>query len=209
MILKLLKIETMTWPAKRCRTGATMVELVVSAVLLITVMSFVTTLCFQINLVWKDIRHHRVALGELSNQLEQLTRLSPQQVRQAIKSLEPSAISSRTLKDPQLTGKLLEDDLGLRVVLQIDWQRRNPGKPVELAGWLVLQSGEKKNEVDKPESGGEESNAAELDEPSRKKIDGQARERLGALVDQFPGFFQIRRPVGSCQLVKFQSEVNR
>ena len=117
-----------------------MVELVISAMLLVTVMTFVTTLSFSINLVWKDIGHHRVAAGELSNQLESLTRLPLQEARVAVASLEPSELCRRTLKDPELSGQLVEDNLGTRVELSINWNRRNPGKPVQLVGW-VFQNG--------------------------------------------------------------------
>ena len=125
------------FPAQRCRRhGTTLVELLVSAFLLISVMSFVTTWCFHINTIWKDIGHHRVALCELSNQLEVLTRLNPTQAQEAIDAIEPSSTCARTLKNPELTGNLVEDALGTRVVLQLNWQRRYPGKPVTLAGWL-------------------------------------------------------------------------
>lgn len=124
------------------RGGFTMVEMVVSAVLLITIMSFVTSLCFRIDLVWKDIAHHRVAVGELSNQLEEITRMSTAQARAALVSMTPSAICEQTLSSPVIVGELLEDELGNRVVLQINWERRHPGKPVELAAWLAPPVGD-------------------------------------------------------------------
>ncbi len=113
-----------------------MVEMVISSLLLLTVMTFVTTLYFRINLVWKNIGHHRVAVAELSNQLESLTRLSPNEAQVAIESLEPSEYCARTLQAPELSGELLDDVLGKRIVLSLDWNRQTPGKPVELAGWL-------------------------------------------------------------------------
>ncbi len=120
----------------RRRNGVTMVELVISAMLLVTVMTFVTSLSYSINLVWKDIGHYRIATGELSNQLENLTRLSRQEAQERVASLRPSEFSARTLREPVLDGQLVEDNLGTRVVLKLNWKRRNPGPPVELAGWL-------------------------------------------------------------------------
>lgn len=113
-----------------------MIELVISAMLLVTVMTFVTTLSYSINLVWKDIGHHRVAAGELSNQLESLTRLSHEEARKAVASLKPSEVCARTLLEPEIAGKLVDDNLGTRIELRINWNRRNPGKPVELVGWI-------------------------------------------------------------------------
>lgn len=124
----------------RCRFGVTMIELVVSAVLLITIMCFVTSLSFRINLVWKDIGQHRVAVGELSNQLEHLTRLSRQDAAKALDSLTTSVVCARTLRNPELSGRLIDDNVGTRVVIQIVWERRHPGKPVELVGWLIPRS---------------------------------------------------------------------
>lgn len=134
---RFLKTNRRTVCRLRSRRGITAAELIVSAVLLMTVMSFVTTICLRINLVWKDINHHRVAVCELSNQLEELTLLSPPEAQAAIESLQPSAICARSLRKPELAGKLIEDEFGSRIVLQIDWDRRNPGKPVELVGWIA------------------------------------------------------------------------
>ncbi len=125
-----------TRPARCDRRGVSLIELLVSALLLMTIMSFVTTFCVQIDRVWKDIGQHRVALCELSNQLEGLTRLKPEAAQQALEALVPSETCRRTLQRPELTGNLVEDDLGMRVVLQLNWQRRYSGKPVTLAGWL-------------------------------------------------------------------------
>lgn len=122
------------------RRGVTTIELVVSAMLLMAVMTFVTTLCFRINLVWKDIGHHRVAVGELSNQLESLQRMTPAEAQAAVESLEPSLLCRRTLRDPELEGELIADELGNRIVLQINWARRNPGQPIELAAWLATET---------------------------------------------------------------------
>jgi hypothetical protein len=124
----------------RQRRGITAIELVVSAMLLMTVMTFVTTLCFRINMVWQDIGHHRVAVGELSNQLESLQRMTPAEAQEALGTLQPSALCRRTLRDPELDGEMIKDDLGNRIVLKINWTRQNPGQPIELAAWLATDS---------------------------------------------------------------------
>ena len=122
---------------RKRRSGITVVELIISAVLLVTVMSFVTTICFRINLVWKDVNHHRVAMGELSNQLEVLTRLTRQEALAAVDAIQPSSVCASSLRNPELSGELVDDDFGSRIVLRINWDRRNPSNPVELAGWIV------------------------------------------------------------------------
>jgi len=119
------------------RSGLTMTEIIVSAVLLMTVMSFVGSICFRVNLIWSDVNHNRVAINELSNQLEVLTLLKPDQVAVAIESLEPSQACSGALKSPALTGEIIKDELGSRVILRLNWERPVESLPVELSGWVA------------------------------------------------------------------------
>jgi hypothetical protein len=122
------------------RAGITMFELLISAMVLISVMTFITSMCVQINFVWKDVGHHRAAVNELSNQLESLTRLAPDAAKEKLKKLEPSAMCERTLDRPEISGQLIKDNLGTRIVLKIDWNRRTPGQPVQLTGWLISRN---------------------------------------------------------------------
>ena len=46
------------------RGGILTTDLLVAAVTLLSVMTFFTTCTFQIRLVWKDIRHQRIAMEE-------------------------------------------------------------------------------------------------------------------------------------------------
>ena len=73
-------------------------------------------------------------MGELSNQLESLQRMTPQGAREALQIIQPSSLCRQTLRDPELRGQIVRDDLGERVVLQINWTRRHPGQPIE--SWL-------------------------------------------------------------------------
>ena len=118
------------------RSAFTLAELLVSVATLLTIMTLTTTLCFRVQQVWKDIRHQRVAEAELANQLEWLTPLNREQLDTAIKQLTASETCSRTLRHPNLTATVSEDELGTRVTLSLTWQRRVPGKAVRLSGWL-------------------------------------------------------------------------
>ena len=142
---------------RKQRSGITVTEVIISAVLLATVMSLVGTVCFRVNRVWSDVNHQRIAINELSNHLEVLTLLKPEQAADAIKSLEPSQNCSRALKSPALTGEIVEDELGSRVVLRLDWNRPTKSIPTELSGWIVSAS-ESTNEppTEKSESEGDQ-----------------------------------------------------
>jgi prepilin-type N-terminal cleavage/methylation domain-containing protein len=121
----------------RSRQGFTLAEMLVAVAIMVGIMSFVTTFCFQINQLWKSVGHHRMASCELSNQLERLTLLSGDQIEAELKNLEPSEACQRTLKEAILTGEIIQDAIGDRIVLRINWKRNNPGSPVELSGWIV------------------------------------------------------------------------
>jgi hypothetical protein len=79
-------------------------------------------------------------MNELSNQLDRLVGLSPTELTAAIDAIEASDESRRTLLDPRLSAERIDDELGERVVLRLDWKRRYPGRPIELVGWLTPEA---------------------------------------------------------------------
>ena len=79
------------------RRGVSLLELLVSGVVLVTVMTLVTTLCIRISSVWKDVGHHRVAVAELSNHLDRLTRLDANAAQQ-----NPNKLRSKSLNHHRL-----------------------------------------------------------------------------------------------------------
>lgn len=127
----------MTRPVRwRQRQGYLMTELVVAAGLLITVMTLVASTATRIGRLWQETARQRTAVTELSNQLERLTLMPVERVREELNGLKPSAPAGAALPEPDLSGELVEDELGRRIVLRINWQRRHPGQPVEMVGWL-------------------------------------------------------------------------
>ena len=63
------KINSSKWNSA---AGITVTEVIVAAVLMMTIMGLVGTVCHRVNLIWFDVNHHRVAVSELSNQLEDI-----------------------------------------------------------------------------------------------------------------------------------------
>ena len=124
------------------RSGISMAELVASAAVLTLLMSMVTGMCYRISTIWKDVGHHRVALVELSNQLDRLTTMEVEQAREELESIAATSTCSRTLRDPKLKGELVETDLGTQVNLELNWTRVNPGTPVRFSGWIVKEAGD-------------------------------------------------------------------
>ena len=127
----------------RSRIGLTKVEVLASTILLMAVMSVTATMYHKINLVWKDIRHHRIATGELVNQLDILTRVEAGEIKTAIKELKPSDICSDALPKSTLSATVVKDAVGERIDLEIQWRSRNgtrdDARPhrAQLSGWLM------------------------------------------------------------------------
>ena len=116
--------------------GFTVTELIVCVAVLLTVMTVSTSMFFQTQRIWQDIRHHRIAVSELSNQLDRLTRLTQQELEAELAKLRPSALCAEALRDPELTGVVNDDSVGTRITLKIKWKRRHGEKPITLCGWL-------------------------------------------------------------------------
>lgn len=127
----------MKFTRPRNRTGMSLIELVLACAVMVTIMSLVTTLCFRISLIWKDVGQHRVAAAELSNQLERLTKLKLEELTTKLESLETSEYCQRTLRSPIISGELSETEVGVQVDLKLNWQRRHAGVPMEMTGWIT------------------------------------------------------------------------
>ncbi|EMI45709.1 hypothetical protein [Rhodopirellula sp. SWK7] len=119
------------------RTGVTMIECVVAASILLVAMTTVTTMAFRVNRLWIDVADQRIAMNELANTLESITELPAEQIDDAIAAIQPSAMASSTLDQPQLSATRVTDEFGDRVVLTLSWRSTNPIHPVSLTGWIT------------------------------------------------------------------------
>ena len=123
------------------RRGFATMEVLVSVVIICATATVVTSLLFKCGMVWRDVSQYRVAVHELSAQLEELTLMEADSVAERIEQLKPSAICSQRLPNAQLTGALVEDNLGVRIELSINWKRAVESKPMVLCGWLTESEG--------------------------------------------------------------------
>lgn len=114
-----------------------MVECIVAASILSVALGTVTTAVFRIGRIWTDAAHYRIALQEVSNHLESLTQLPPEQVQPAIDSLAVSTAVGRSLVDAKLSGELLQDEFGDRVKLELSWDGGRPTRPIRMMAWLT------------------------------------------------------------------------
>lgn len=118
------------------RGGFTMLELLVSAILLIALISIVVPLTVRAGRLWQDARSYRLAVNELSNQLEDLTLLSDQDRQQALENWKPNPELLDVLPEAKLTGETIDDSDGKRVKLTLAWQRAVGTQPLTMIAWV-------------------------------------------------------------------------
>lgn len=119
------------------RHGTTLVECIVAASALSVAIATVTMGVFRIGRIWTDTAHYRIALQEVSNHLETLTTLPPDQVQPAIDAIAISPDVARSLDNAKLGGRLVQDSFGDRVRLELTWQDGRAIRPIRLEAWLI------------------------------------------------------------------------
>lgn len=118
-----------------------MLDLLVAFTLLVASMSISTQLVVRHAQLLKSQRNYRLALDELTNQLDRLTALSPSELTRAIEAIAPSEFVVGRLPNARLSGKLAEIAGGSRVSLDITWDEMgHRKKPVTMAAWVFESS---------------------------------------------------------------------
>ena len=120
-----------------CRRGTTITELVVACGLLSSLMLLVVPSAIRMGRVQQATRHERIALDEVTNQLERLTQLPVNELPQEIDQLAPSDFAMGGLPNPELSGTLQNSEDGYRLALEISWDRPGqPEAPLTVATWV-------------------------------------------------------------------------
>jgi hypothetical protein len=121
-------------PARRYGTGT--LDILMSFTLLLTVISVSTPLIVRHGRMLKAQREYRLALDEVTNQLDRLTALPLDELPQAVKQLSPSTFISERLTGAQLKGELEPAEFGTRVTLRLSWHGADHLEaPITLAAW--------------------------------------------------------------------------
>ena len=125
------------WTSRRQRRSAfTLLELLVAATLLIALISFVLPLAFRASRLWQEARSYRLAVHELSNQLEDLTLLGDEERKQALSNWKPNEALLQVLPEASITGEVIDDADGKRLRLSLQWQRPYGTQPLTMVGWI-------------------------------------------------------------------------
>ena len=119
------------------RLGASSLEVVVAFTLLTSVLALAAPLIVAHSRLLISQRHYRVALAEISNQMERLSLLSATELPEAVEKLTPSEFAVERLSGAKLKGELQETKFGQRVSLELSWDEINRAEaPVRLTTWL-------------------------------------------------------------------------
>ena len=121
---------------RRSRRGTTAFEIIVTFSLLTTVISVFGVLAVRHGRLMESHSDYRLALEELSNQLEQLSTLTDEELPGAIEKLAPSDLAKEHLPDAALRGELAPADGGQRITLALTWKETGrPENPLKLSAW--------------------------------------------------------------------------
>lgn len=118
------------------RRGSIAAELLVAASLLVCMIGILTPLTVRTSRLWRESRQVRLAMGELSNQLDVLTSLDPDALAESLEDLAVSEEAELALPNANLRGEKVSDEHGTRLVLKIDWDRPVKAVPLALVGWI-------------------------------------------------------------------------
>jgi hypothetical protein len=117
------------------RCGSTSYEVLVAFTLLTTLLSLSLSSMVRHGRLLTSEQNYRLALDELSNQLDRLTALPSNELSQAVKGLQLTPFTAERLSDAKLVGEIAPTDIGQRVTLRLTSRDPN-GLKVSMAGWM-------------------------------------------------------------------------
>jgi hypothetical protein len=127
---------------RRQQGGLSSLEVIVSLTLLGSVLALSTPLIVAHGRLLKAQRNYRLALDELSNQIDRMSALPTANLPRAIDEIAPSALAAERLPGAVLRGRLAEAELGWRLTLEIWWEEPNrQAAPVRMTAWVVPPTG--------------------------------------------------------------------
>ncbi len=123
------------------RRGLSQVEVVVGAGLLTVLIGIIPSLNHHLQRVAKETRNYRIAVHELANRLDALTVLDGESLNAALVDLRVAPHVAESLGDPKLQAERINDANGARLVLTMQWTRTGSPPPLQLIGWLPVDTG--------------------------------------------------------------------
>jgi hypothetical protein len=123
------------------RPGLSLFEVVVACTLLTSVLSLSLSLLIREGRLLTAERNYRLALDEVSNQLDRLTGLPTNELPRALKRLTVSPFTAARLPGANLVGEMTPADIGHRVTLRLTYGEPH-AQTVSMSSWsFSLRSG--------------------------------------------------------------------
>lgn len=129
----------------RHRFGFVSLEILVAAALLVALVSSLAAIQYRLLAITKDTKHYQLALHEAANQIVALQAVSLQELDGAIERAKLDEDFLRSLPGAKMQIEKFADTNGVRVVVQVVWDRMGATVPVELTGWISTSSVEKQD----------------------------------------------------------------
>jgi hypothetical protein len=105
--------------------------------LLASVLGLATPLVVKQQRLLAAQRDYRLALDELSNQLERLTALPPDKLPAALEQILPSSFIAARLSGVTLRGELDSQNPSTRVILRMTWdEHERAAAPLTMVVWI-------------------------------------------------------------------------
>jgi hypothetical protein len=114
--------------------------MIVAFTLLSSVLSLSLPLVVRHGRLLSDGRAYRIALDELSNQMDMLMALQEAEVPAALGRLAPSEFAATRLPGARIVGELAPADIGQRLLLRISWKGLHP-REITMVGWVLPRPG--------------------------------------------------------------------
>lgn len=116
---------------RRNRRGISSFEVIVGFVLFMAILTIATPLMVRHGRLLIDQRRYRLALDEVSNQLDRLGALPTDEVPAALEDLSATDWTLERLPGAALTGRIEAADMGQRLSLEISWGAESTSLPAD------------------------------------------------------------------------------
>jgi hypothetical protein len=118
--------------------GSSSLDAIASFTLLSAALTFATPLVVKHSRLLTAQRDYRLALDEVSNNIERLLLLPTDELSGALPQLKPSELIAAKLPSAELHGTLEDSDIGRRLTLRLSWQPlHGSSMTVSLSTWVL------------------------------------------------------------------------